>query len=333
MNAYTSAGGIGMYASLNVVAFEDGTEVTMKPVAAVTGGGGVPATAAGSQLKVTLQRAQHMQISQSAELTGSVVSANKAVGLFAGHQCAQVPVGATYCDHTEQMIPPVRAFGSEYVAVPYKPRGTTDPTRWRFVSAAAGTNIVFDPASVHAPIALQAGQWVEITSQTPFVAKSQDADHAFFVAAYMTGSSQVQGKFAGDPGDPDMVNITPPQQYLKKYVFLSDHTYPTTNLVVVRKRLANNAYADVKLDCAGNLSGWQNVDSGGQYQFTRQDLINGNFLPVGTCNNGVHTMESAEPFGLWVWGWGYDGTTVFTANVSYGYPAGANVATLNTIMP
>lgn len=46
-------------------------------------------------------------------------------------------------------------------------------------------------------------------------------------------------------------------------------------------------------------------------------------------------MGSAEPFGLWawVWAWGYDGTSKFTDNVSYGFPAGANVSKLNDVMP
>lgn len=333
MNAYSSATGIGKYASLNVVAFEDDTDVTFTPVAPVVGGGGVPASVANQPFTVKLRRSQYMQISQPAELTGSLVTASRKVGVFAGHQCAQIPVGASFCDHIEQMIPPVRAFGAEYVAVPYEPRGSSDPTRWRFVAAADGTTIQFDPA-VSAPLTLNRGGWTEIVSQKPFVARSQDLAHPFFVAALMTGSSQVSGFTQGSQaGDPEMVNIIPPQQYLKKYVFLSDATYPTTNLVVVRKQLANQTYADVSLDCAGVLGGWQNVDSQGLYQFTRTNLVHGDFVPQGNCDNGVHTMESAEPFGLWVWAWGYDGTSKFTANVSYGYPAGANVSKLNDVMP
>lgn len=327
MNAYSSAP-IGTFGSLNVVAYEDDTDVTFTPVAAVSGGGGVPGSAANTPFTVKLRRSQYLQISQQAELTGSIVTANRRIGMFAGHQCAQIPAGATYCDHIEQMIPPVRAFGSEYVAVPYEPRGSSDPTRWRFVAAADGTTIQLDPA-VSAPLSLNKGGWTEIVSQQPFVARSQDISHPFFVAAYMTGSSQVSGPYQGNQsGDPEMVNIIPPQQYLKKYVFLSDATYPTTNLVVVRKQ----PFADVSLDCAGVLGGWQNVDSQGLYQFTRTNLVHGNFAPQGACDNGVHKMESTEPFGLWVWAWGYDGTSKFTANVSYGYPAGANVSKLNDVM-
>jgi len=33
-----------------------------------------------------------------------------------------------------------------------------------------------------------------------------------------------------------------------------------------------------------------------------------------------------------VWGWGTPLTTTFTANVSYGYPGGMNVAPINNVV-
>jgi hypothetical protein len=44
-------------------------------------------------------------------------------------------------------------------------------------------------------------------------------------------------------------------------------------------------------------------------------------------------MSSAEAFGLWVWGWGTPETDpVFTANVSYGYPAGEGLIPINEVV-
>lgn len=45
-------------------------------------------------------------------------------------------------------------------------------------------------------------------------------------------------------------------------------------------------------------------------------------------------MSSEGTFGLWVWGWGtpLTGQKPFTANVSYGYPAGENVRSINTVV-
>jgi hypothetical protein len=162
----------------------------------------------------------------------------------------------------------------------------------------------------------------------------------------MTGG----GDFDGD-GDPEFVNVVPPAQYLPRYTFFTDPTYPETNLVVVRMRdPSTGLMPDIRLDCAGLLSGFQPVGTTGRYEMTRVDLSTGNFQGVGACNNGVHTIEgtlavmsdgAAPPtphFGVTVWGWGNDITwpppldqtnPLYTRWVSYGYPAGANFKPLN----
>ena len=50
-------------------------------------------------------------------------------------------------------------------------------------------------------------------------------------------------------------------------------------------------------------------------------------------------MSSKAPFGLWGWGTPLtgsgdvgDGSGIFTANVSYGYPAGMNVHPINQVV-
>jgi hypothetical protein len=96
-------------------------------------------------------------------------------------------------------------------------------------------------------------------------------------------------------------------------------------LTVVRTK-KNGAFADVNLDCGGVISGWQDV---GDYQIGYVKLVD-HFNPVGMCNNGVHVMDSAAPFGVWVWGWGSKDTN--TGWVSYGYPAGEGVLPINDVI-
>ncbi len=78
------------------------------------------------------------------------------------------------------------------------------------------------------------------------------------------------------------------------------------------------------------LQGWQPA---GDYEFTRVDLVTGNFQNVGNCSNGLHRMSSDLPFGLTVWGWGSVASTpFFTQYVSYAYPAGESVKSINTVI-
>ena len=97
-----------------------------------------------------------------------------------------------------------------------------------------------------------------------------------------------------------------------------------------------SGFADVTLDCAGVLGGWQPLGAAGKYEYTRFDLVRHNFQPQGSCNNGRHEISSKQPFGLTVWGWGSAETGklfagFYTQYVSYAYPAGAGVAPINTV--
>jgi hypothetical protein len=170
-----------------------------------------------------------------------------------------------------------------------------------------------------APATLNSGQLVVFNAAGPFVVKSQDDKHPFYMAAHMTGATAMGG---GGTGDPETVNVIPPEQYLDKYVFFADPTYGETNIVIVRKK-GINGFADVSLDCAGNLTGWMPIGTGGTYQYTRADLQKAK-AKVGNCDNGRHEIKSTVPFGLTVWGW--------DTTVSYAYPAGASVKPINSVV-
>ena len=150
----------------------------------------------------------------------------------------------------------------------------------------------------------------------------------------MTGCLKVggYGSPVGCAGDPEFVNVIPPAQYLASYIFFTDPTYPETHLVFVRQKGADSAFHDVTLDCKGVLTGWAPIGTGGQYEYTRTDLVTGNFAKVGTCDNGRHEAKSDVPFGLTVWGWGTNQSSTFSQAVSYAYPAGASVQPINTVV-
>jgi hypothetical protein len=351
-----------------VVASQDATSVTIKPTADIAATASVPGTTANVPVTYTLNQGQYVQFTQHDELTGSAVQADKPVAVFGGSTLMDVPVTTVRADHGEQMLPPVRALGSEYVAVRYRNRGSTEEAvPWRIVGVVDGTTLTYDPPQPGAPGSIDAGRLVEFNEPGPFVVRSQDAGHPFYLASYMTGGcgtpSQVADGGAACPaddgplkgfGDPEFLNVVPPAQYLPHYTFFTDPTYPETNLVVVRVRdPQTGTMPDVTLDCAGVLSGWQPVGSSGNYEMTRTDLSTGDFGGAGGCDNGVHTISAALSgatgtppptplFGVTIWGWGNDATwpddvsvadetnPKFSRWVSYGYPAGANFKPLNT---
>ncbi len=313
--------------SLNIIAKEDNTTVTMVPVVPVIGGNGLPSGATNVPMSFTIHAGQNAQFTQAAELSGSVIQANKPIGFMAGHKCMRAPFGVAFCDHGEQMIPPIPALGNEYVGVMYRPR-SGEPAMWRMIGAVDGTQLSWS-TPVGGPATLNRGQILEFNTGVPFVVKSQDNNHPFMLFTYMAGSQWQQLSDSSGHGDVDFVISVPPDQYMSRYVFFTDPTYPETNLVVVRRRDQAGNFQDVELKCAGVLSGWQPV---GDYEWTRADLSTGDFQAVGNCSNGRNEMSSKAPFGLWVWGWGTPLTSNFTANVSYGYPAGMNVQPINQVV-
>jgi hypothetical protein len=317
---------IAMGPSYNIVAKEDNTLVTIRPTAAIAGGGGLPAGAAGTPYMVTLARGQHAQITQANPLSGSPIEANKPIGVFGGHQI--MSIDRCCGDHGEQMLAPVRALGSEYVAAPHpdrKPGGMADPRVYRIIGAVDGTQLTYEPANT-GPATVELGQLHEIRTNGSFVVRSQDADHPFLMFTYMTGAGELG---EGGWGDPDFVRLVPPLQYLSHYVFFTDPTYPFTVLTVVRKK-QDGAFSDVTLDCLGGpILGWSPVGTAGEFEITYVRLVD-HFSGQNGCNNGVRVMDSAAPFGVWVWGWGSEDTN--TGWVSYGYPAGEAVLPINDVV-
>lgn len=317
-----------LWPSLNILAFEDGTEVTLLPKVAVVGGPDVAGTAAAQPVVYSLSRGEHVQLSQDEELTGSPIQSNKPVGVWGGASCMNIPVSTLACDSAQQQIPPITAMGSEYAAVRYRGRagGVEEAPPWRVVGAVNGTKLTWEPSPPPgAPDSIDLGEVVELETPGPFVVKSQDKDHPFYVGQYMTGGADFDGE-----GDPEWVNVIPVAQYLSSYVLFTDPTYPETSLVVVRRPSAQNGmFADVMLDCVGPLTGWKPV---GPYEYTRVDLVTGDFQSVGNCSNGRHEMSSSQPFGVTVWGWGSAKAGLSRTYVSYAYPAGASVRSINEVV-
>jgi hypothetical protein len=169
---------------------------------------------------------------------------------------------------------------------------------------------------------------VEFESRDPFSVASQDEDHPFSLAQYMSGSLEGQPGCIDPPapcrlGDDDWVVLVPPAQLLRAYAFFVDPTYGTTTLVIVRA--AGNAlgFSPVELECMGAVEGWQPVGDDGRYEHAHVELFRGGVATVPACATSQHFAHSDGNFGVVVWGTDH--------GASYGYPAGGNLQTLTQV--
>ncbi len=319
-----------------IAALHDATTVTVRPIVDIVGGVGVEGAVAGTPVSYTLDAGEYLQLTQQEELAGSPITADKPVGVWGGASCLNIEVAVAACDTAHQQIPHVQALGNRYAGVRYRNRfpDVEETVPWRLIGTTDGTTLTYSPAvPPGAPTTLALGQVATFTTSEPFVVQSQDADHPFYMAGYMTGAETVRGQTSDFRGDPEFVNVIAVEQYLRSYTFFTDPTYPETTLVLTRERASNGTFADVTIDCVGTVTGWTSIDAAGTLQFARVDLVTGNFQSVGGCDNGRHVASSLRPFGLVVWGWGSAATTNFsTQAVSYAYPAGASVKQINDVV-
>jgi hypothetical protein len=298
-----------------LLATQDNTTVQMLPSVDLPALSPFPAAPQGMTATYTLSAGDvlHFQLPQtSSDLSGSVVSSDKPVAVFAGNRFFRLqPMEEPGGEEAHGQVPPVSALGTEYVAAPYATRRKDlmpEAIPYRLVGAVDGTVLTYDPPATPGPATLDRGQVADFIVTGPFVAKSQDDQHPFAAAqvmptANLTGGSRSGATAPGYPlnlGDEEFTVMLPPGQFLSRYVFFTDPTYPTTNLVLTRVA-GPGGFEDVSIDCLGVVTGWQPVGSSTKYQVTDVDLLRA-AVASGTCANGRHTAESKAPFGVVVWG-------------------------------
>lgn len=319
--------------TLQIVANEDDTEVRIRPTVEVRAAGDVAGATAGVTQTWKLSKGQVLQFVQPA-LTGSPIETTKPVGLFGGSECTFLPSASNWCDVLQQQIPAVAQWGTEYAVVPFQSRihslapSTRERVPYTIVAAADDTTFTYEPSRPRdAPETLKAGESANFITDEFFVVRSQDAKHPFHVNVYMTGSGYGGGTGTTTTGDPDFVNVPAADQYLDRYVFFTDFTFPDTRLTVVRRKTAQG-FKPVELECAGPIEGFQPLGTSGEYEYAFVRLTEA-FLPQkfakGECSYGRQEARSDGPFAVTVWGMGLD--------ASYGYVGGTGLRTINDATP
>lgn len=313
---------------LAVVAIRDGTEVELTASAhvAAASDGSWPALAPGGHHRVTLDRGDVLQVLSAVpdgcpgetfvertpagtfvycdtprawDLTGTIVRASAPVAVISGHDCAFVPYQRFACDHLEEQMLPVEAWGREAVFSATRPlRG--EPNLVRIVSAADGNEVRIE-GDERPPTVLHRGEWLELQTYGDGRVRGTGP---LAVVQFMVGQDFL-GRGSSGPGamgDPSMGLVAPAEQWRASYDLLVPRSFPESWITLVAP-----AAARIELD-GTTLREARSVGDGSLV--TMRARLSG----------GVHRLEGTLPFGTLVYGFG--------AYTSYLVPGGLDVRLL-----
>jgi hypothetical protein len=236
----------------------------------------------------------------SADPSGALVTADRAVQVIAGSPCIPMPIGKDACDHLEESVFPAETLGKDYVVtVPTSPEGKPIGHVVRLYGNVDGTHLSWSPEKpAGAPDTLEAGEVAEL----PGIVTSDvrvTGDQSFAVATFSLSSELVDRVGRGDPA---MSMVPAIEQFRRHYVFLAPDDYDVSYVDVVHP---NGAI--VMLDDQA-VSPSTPIGSTG-FSLVRAKLTN--------KTDGTHTLVSTEPVSLQVMGYG--------AYTSYQYPGGLDL--------
>lgn len=271
----------GMMSQFSVIATEDSTKVTIIPTVKTR------KHAADKPYSIMLNRGDVFPVGAEVEgggtgdLTGTLIRANKKIAVFSGHQCAYVPRGLIGCNHLVEQLPPINAWGKHYYAGKLERRSRSTI---RVVASQPQTKVFENSTLVSV---LDAGQFYENSNVRQNLQIT--ADKPVLLAQYSQGFTN-----GDDVGDPMMLLISPTQQFLKQYRFvtpINGEWKHYVNIVIPTRAIPTLRLNNRKLDTS---------------QFQRMGISRYSIAQV-QIPFGTHTIVADEPFGLSSYGFGYGG--------------------------
>ena len=189
--------GFGEGSQVAVHATVDNTHVTFTPKG-------------GAAINVTLNAGQtYKYAGGGTDLTGSFVSADKAVAVFSGHECAQVPNGVVACDTLLEQAIPTDKLSKSYLITATKgaESSSTKSDLVRVVATVANTEVKVNGVVV---ATLAAGGVYEFSLAEKTGAQIE-ATQPVAVAQYLKGVG------SGSATDPAMSYVPGSDTWLKEY--------------------------------------------------------------------------------------------------------------------
>lgn len=275
-----------------VIAGFDNTTVTITPNNTIDG------HPAGVPFNIALNRGQgYYGKSTSGDglassLTGTIITADRPVGVTSGNSCTQVPNGTAFCDHVFEVNQPVQSWGVRSLVANLPNR--TGGSIYRIVASQDNTTVRRNGAVIGVINRAQFIETAALPGNHVF-----EADRPIFVTQFMTGSSSPGATI----GDPSMGNMIPVEQYLKQYTFstVGEGQFVQDYVTIIA---ANSDIGAVLLDGAPVAPGSFSAIPGTTFS-----------AAVVALTSGTHNTSSPNPHGITVEG--------YNADDSYLYPGGA----------
>ncbi|MBV1857415.1 MAG: IgGFc-binding protein [Nannocystaceae bacterium] len=291
-------------AFVSVIATQDGTQVEIEPTAPLAGGTTKTKVMGEGQVWTIIST---QGTGETGNLSGTRVTANAPVAVFAGNVATIEPLEAGECcaDHLEHQLSPRTAWSSRYAVAPppsVAGDGGDDPALYRITGSFNGTQLLYCPAKPDgAPTQIDAGETLEFQTDDPFTIASADPEHAFGLAQFLLSNQLLPGEGVGDPA---MMVVPSALQFESRLAFVVPAGYIETHISVVAQ---------------GSGTVTLNGDDIPDKSFTPLGVLDGEpfryaQLPV---DEGQHIIEARGRVGVSVFG--YDEA------VSFAYPGGAGL--------
>ncbi|MDH3760002.1 MAG: Ig-like domain-containing protein [Gammaproteobacteria bacterium] len=292
---------------VTIVATEDDTQVTIDAIMDILPGD-QSQIEVGNPIELIMNRGDVYNLetrgSFKADLTGSMIRADKPIAVIGQMECVHVPVGQTACDHLVEQLPPIESLATDYYTVPFWGR-TVDG---RFPSFEYGDTFravaPYNDTDVYIDGVLRArlnqGEYFEYLANQP---RNVSASRPVLLMQYSNGNQYDEGfrELENDFADPFMVIVPPAEQFLNQYTVNT----PARNL----------AYNFANLLVPTSARATLTVDGQAVDQSLFSEIPNSSYsyaqLPLA---QGSHHIEAQVPFGIYVYGYDFF--------ESYGYLGG-----------
>jgi hypothetical protein len=228
---------------------------------------------------------RYCEVPREYDLTGTRVIASNPVQVLSGHDCAFVPFNRWACDHLEEVMQPLEAWGQDVVVSRTDQADCRDPAPnlIRVIASKDDTRVSFEP-EIHEPVMLDKGQIFEASITEDVRVRGSEG---ISVSQLLLGQDYMgrEDRSSFAKGDPSLSLAIPTEQWRDRYSILSPETF-TDNFVGIIAHQNQVVVIDGRV-------------------VTRFSPIEGTELKSAQVplEGGQHTLESPMPFGVTVYGY------------------------------